>query len=120
MYKGFCPSFITVDAQLKSDTVFREIGDLPDPERNINNEISNIMLTGIGGTGVLTISAILAYAAHFEDKDSSVMDMTGLAQKGGAVWSHIKIYKKGIKPFSQKNFPWICRFAFSLRCSCRN
>ncbi|GIS46823.1 MAG: hypothetical protein Ct9H90mP19_0600 [Gammaproteobacteria bacterium] len=48
MIKGFCPSFITVDAQLKSDTVFREIGDLPDPERNINNEISNIMLTGIG------------------------------------------------------------------------
>ena len=103
--KGFCPSFITVDAQLKSDTVFREIGDLPDPERNINNEISNIMLTGIGGTGVLTISAILAYAAHFEDKDSSVMDMTGLAQKGGAVWSHIKIYEKGIKPFSQKISP---------------
>ena len=103
--KGFCPSFITVDAQLKSDTVFHEIGDLPDPERNINNEISNIMLTGIGGTGVLTISAILAYAAHFEDKDSSVMDMTGLAQKGGAVWSHIKIYEKGIKPFSQKISP---------------
>ena len=103
--KGFCPSFVTVDAQLKSDTVFREIGDLPDPERNINNEISNIMLTGIGGTGVLTISAILAYAAHFEDKDSSVMDMTGLAQKGGAVWSHIKIYEKGIKPFSQKISP---------------
>jgi len=103
--KGFCPSFITVDAELKSDTVFREIGDLPDPERNINNEIYNIMLTGIGGTGVLTISAILAYAAHFEDKDSSVMDMTGLAQKGGAVWSHIKIYEKGIKPFSQKISP---------------
>ena len=103
--KGFCPSFVTVDAQLKSDTVFREIGDLPDPERNINNEISNIMLTGIGGTGVLTISAILAYAAHFEDKDSYVMDMTGLAQKGGAVWSHIKIYEKGIKPFSQKISP---------------
>ena len=103
--KGFCPSFVTVDAQLKSNTVFREIGDLPDPERNVNNEISNIMLTGIGGTGVLTISAILAYAAHFEDKDSSVMDMTGLAQKGGAVWSHIKIYEKGIKPFSQKISP---------------
>ena len=103
--KGFCPSFVTVDAQLKSNTVFREIGDLPDPERNVNNEISNIMLTGIGGTGVLTISAILAYAAHFEGKDSSVMDMTGLAQKGGAVWSHIKIYEKGIKPFSQKISP---------------
>ena len=103
--KGFCPSFVTVDAQLKSNTVFREIGDLPEPERNSHEEISNIMLTGIGGTGVLTISAILAYAAHFEDKDSSVMDMTGLAQKGGAVWSHIKIYEKGTKPFSQKISP---------------
>ena len=63
------------------------------------------MLTGIGGTGVLTISAILAYAAHYEDKDASILDMTGLAQKGGAVWSHIKIYEKGIKPFSQKISP---------------
>ena len=60
------------------------------------------MLTGIGGTGVLTISAILAYAAHYEGKDSSVLDMTGLAQKGGAVWSHIKIYEHGVAPLVKK------------------
>ena len=63
------------------------------------------MLTGIGGTGVLTISAIIAYAAHYEGKDASVLDMTGLAQKGGAVWSHIKIFEKNNKPYSQKISP---------------
>ena len=103
--KGFCPSFITVDAQLKSKSTFQDIGDLPDPDIKSTDRVSNIMLTGIGGTGVLTISAILAYAAHYEDKDASILDMTGLAQKGGAVWSHIKIYEKGIKPFSQKISP---------------
>ena len=103
--KGFCPSFITVDAQLKSKSAYKDIGDLPDPEIRSNERVSNIMLTGIGGTGVLTISAILAYAAHYENKDASILDMTGLAQKGGAVWSHIKIFEKGIKPYSQKISP---------------
>ena len=65
--KGFCPSFITVDAQLKSKSAFQDIGDLPDPVIKSTDRVSNIMLTGIGGTGVLTISAILAYAAHYED-----------------------------------------------------
>ena len=82
-----------------------DLGEIPEPKNQIDDQISNIMATGIGGTGVLTISAILAYASHFEDKDSSVLDMTGLAQKGGAVWSHIKIYEKGIKPYSQKISP---------------
>ena len=103
--KGFCPSFVTVDATITNTTSFVDLGEIPEPKIVTNEEMSNIMLTGIGGTGVLTISAILAYAAHFEDKDSSVLDMTGLAQKGGAVWSHIKIYEKGIKPYSQKISP---------------
>ena len=63
------------------------------------------MLTGIGGTGVLTISAIIGMAAHLQNKDSSILDMTGLAQKGGAVWSHIKVYEKGVLPFSHKISP---------------
>ena len=103
--KGFCPSFVTVDATIKNNSSFLDLGEIPEPKYQIDDQISNIMLTGIGGTGVLTISAILAYASHFEDKDSSVLDMTGLAQKGGAVWSHIKIYEKGIKPYSQKISP---------------
>ncbi len=103
--KGFCPSFVTVDAKIKNNTEFKDLGELPEPQHQTNRDINNIMLTGIGGTGVLTISAILAYAAHYEGKDSSVLDMTGLAQKGGAVWSHIKIFEKNNKPYSQKISP---------------
>ena len=103
--KGFCPSFVTVDAEIKNNTKFKDLGELPEPQYKTNQDINNIMLTGIGGTGVLTISAILAYAAHYEGKDSSVLDMTGLAQKGGAVWSHIKIFEKNNKPYSQKISP---------------
>jgi indolepyruvate ferredoxin oxidoreductase len=103
--KGFCPSFVTVDAEIKKNTDFKDLGEFPEPKLLVDNEVANIMLTGIGGTGVLTISAILAYAAHYEGKDSSVLDMTGLAQKGGAVWSHIKIYEHGVAPFSQKISP---------------
>ena len=103
--KGFCPSFITVDAEIKNNAEFKDLGELPEPQQKTNQDINNIMLTGIGGTGVLTISAILAYAAHYEGKDSSVLDMTGLAQKGGAVWSHIKIFEKNNKPYSQKISP---------------
>ena len=62
--KGFCPSFITVDAEIKTETQFRDLGELPEPQRVTNKHINNIMLTGIGGTGVLTISAIIAYAKH--------------------------------------------------------
>ena len=102
---GFCPSFITVDAEIKNNAEFKDLGELPEPQQKTNQDINNIMLTGIGGTGVLTISAILAYAAHYEGKDSSVLDMTGLAQKGGAVWSHIKIFEKNNKPYSQKISP---------------
>ena len=103
--KGFCPSFVTVDAEIKKNTDFKDLGEFPEPKILNDSEVANIMLTGIGGTGVLTISAILAYAAHYEGKDSSVLDMTGLAQKGGAVWSHIKIYEQGVTPFSQKISP---------------
>ena len=103
--KGFCPSFVTVNAEMRTNSEFKDLGEFPDPARITPDQVSNIMLTGIGGTGVLTISAILAYAAHFEEKDSSVLDMTGLAQKGGAVWSHIKIYEKGVTPYSQKISP---------------
>jgi indolepyruvate ferredoxin oxidoreductase len=103
--KGFCPSFVTVDAEIKKNTDFKDLGEFPEPKLLVDSEVANIMLTGIGGTGVLTISAILAYAAHYEGKDSSVLDMTGLAQKGGAVWSHIKIYEHGVAPFSQKISP---------------
>src|SRR6185312_13910165 len=50
-----------------------------------------ILVTGVGGTGVVTIGALLGMAAHLEGKGVAVLDMTGLAQKGGSVYSHIRI-----------------------------
>src|SRR5690349_4119991 len=64
---------------------------LPEPELPALKDPFNILVTGIGGTGVVTIGALLGMAAHLEGKGCSIMDMTGLAQKGGAVYSHVRI-----------------------------
>ena len=64
---------------------------LPEPTLPALEGPFNILVTGIGGTGVVTIGALLGMAAHLEGKGCSIMDMTGLAQKGGAVFSHIRI-----------------------------
>src|SRR5262249_55073633 len=65
--------------------------DLPEPNIPILDARTAILVTGIGGTGVVTIGAILGMAAHMEGKAVRVMDHTGLAQKGGSVMSHIQI-----------------------------
>jgi len=96
--KGFCPSFITVEgAQLrkpaKSSASVRS--DLPEPELPRLQQPYNILVAGIGGTGVVTIGAILGMAAHLEGKGVRVLDMAGLAQKGGAVYSHIRLVEEG-------------------------
>ena len=64
---------------------------LPEPALPTLDVPYNVLLTGIGGTGVVTIGQILAVAAHMEGKGVSVLDMSGLAQKGGPVMSHVKI-----------------------------
>ncbi len=64
---------------------------LPDPALPATSEPYGIVVTGIGGTGVITIGALLGMAAHLEGKGVSVLDMTGLAQKNGAVVSHVRI-----------------------------
>ncbi|HLY56094.1 MAG TPA: indolepyruvate ferredoxin oxidoreductase family protein, partial [Stellaceae bacterium] len=64
---------------------------LPDPVLPALDQPYGILVTGVGGTGVVTIGALLGMAAHLEGKGVSVLDMTGLAQKGGAVFSHIRI-----------------------------
>jgi indolepyruvate ferredoxin oxidoreductase len=99
--KGFCPSFVTVlggglkkpeaaKVDRESDAAF---AGMPDPVLpSLENPVA-ILVTGIGGTGVVTIGAILAMAAHLEDKGATTMDQTGLAQKGGAVTSHIRLAK---------------------------
>ncbi|MGA8259655.1 MAG: indolepyruvate ferredoxin oxidoreductase family protein [Arenicellales bacterium] len=93
--KGFCPSFVTVyGGGLKhgvsdTDAVDKALAGLPDPEWPAIDGTCDIVLTGVGGTGVVTIGAILGMAAHVSRKGCSVLDMMGLAQKGGAVMSHI-------------------------------
>jgi len=92
---GFCPSFVTVHgARLKKSESIAEPKDwppLPDPRLPLANHPYSIIITGIGGTGVVTIGAIMAMAAHLEGKGVGVIDMAGLAQKGGAVFSHVRI-----------------------------
>ncbi|WP_275629579.1 indolepyruvate ferredoxin oxidoreductase family protein [Pseudomonas sp. 273] len=94
--KGFCPSFITVlgaepRKPKKSDMVAELIQNLPAPSEVMMDGAFNIMVSGIGGTGVVTVGALLAMAAHLEGKACSVFDMTGLSQKNGAVYSHVRI-----------------------------
>lgn len=92
--EGFCPSFVTVlnGEPKKSPPVSEEPQTLlPAPTLPSLDEPYGIVLTGIGGTGVVTVNAVLAMAAHLEGKAATVLDMAGLAQKGGAVASHLRI-----------------------------
>jgi len=93
--KGFCPSFVTVHgAKLKKGTgvaADRELPALPDPVLPVIAQTYNIIVTGVGGTGIVTIGGILGMAAHLEGRAVGVLDMAGLAQKGGAVFSHMRI-----------------------------
>ena len=93
---GFCPSFVTIEgADPKSaGATTRPSFDadaLPIPEPMTLDRTWNIVMTGVGGTGVTTIAAIVGMAAHIDGKAAVTLDMTGLAQKGGAVFSHIRI-----------------------------
>jgi indolepyruvate ferredoxin oxidoreductase len=93
--KGFCPSFVTVHgAKLKKGEGVAAPHDwpaLPTPDAPLLNHPYGIVVTGIGGTGIVTIGAIVGMAAHLEGKGVGIIDMAGLAQKGGAVSSHIRI-----------------------------
>jgi TPP-dependent indolepyruvate ferredoxin oxidoreductase alpha subunit/Pyruvate/2-oxoacid:ferredoxin oxidoreductase gamma subunit len=91
---GFCPSFITVRGaeprRPKGASVDEGLfAALPEP--NVAAGSCNIMVAGIGGTGVITVGALLAMAAHIDGRAASVFDMTGLAQKNGAVFSHVRV-----------------------------
>ncbi|HTD29069.1 MAG TPA: DUF6537 domain-containing protein, partial [Xanthomonadaceae bacterium] len=100
--KGFCPSFVTVHGgelrkgavRSSKDAIAARLNDLPLPRFKSNLEQPwNILITGVGGTGVVTIGALLGMAGHLEGKGASVLDQTGLAQKGGAVTTHVRIAK---------------------------
>ncbi|WP_185984980.1 indolepyruvate ferredoxin oxidoreductase family protein [Aureimonas mangrovi] len=92
--KGFCPSFVTIEgAKLKKRAPVGgpDAAHIPPPLVPELVQPVNIAITGVGGTGVLTIGAILGMAAHLDGKAPMLLDMAGLAQKGGAVLSHVRI-----------------------------
>ena len=101
--EGFCPSFVTVHGgKLKKGKTSGDnrsnaadrLADMPMPTfASALDRPWNILITGVGGTGVVTIGALLGMAGHLEGKGATVLDQTGLAQKGGAVTTHIRIAK---------------------------
>lgn len=97
--EGFCPALVTVHgAELKKPELAlvqgEQWGELHPPRIAKLDGVRSILITGVGGTGVVTVAAILGMAAHIDGKASATIDMTGMAQKGGAVLSHIRIANK--------------------------
>jgi indolepyruvate ferredoxin oxidoreductase len=92
--KGFCPSFVLVrNARPRAGRaldVSTHATAIPEPPSLANTHPYNVVVAGIGGTGVITIGAVLAMAAHIEGRGSGTYNMTGLAQKGGPVYSHLR------------------------------
>ncbi|HET6395459.1 MAG TPA: indolepyruvate ferredoxin oxidoreductase family protein [Pseudoxanthomonas sp.] len=97
--EGFCPSFVTVHGGRprrgpRADAAAL-LDALPEPAfRSGLDRPWNILITGVGGTGVVTIGALLGMAGHLEGKGATVLDQTGLAQKGGAVTTHVRIARR--------------------------
>ena len=94
--KGFCPSFVTLEgAEPKKAKVHNfHVPDVVLPEVPAIDKTFNVVITGVGGTGVVTVGALLAQAAHLENKGVGIIEMAGLAQKGGAVTIHCRIANK--------------------------
>jgi len=98
--KGFCPSFVTVEGGTYKGTAKApkaerpnpaDLPALPEPVLPVAEQAWGIVVAGVGGTGVITIGQLLGMAAHLEGKGVITQDAAGLAQKGGATWSHIQI-----------------------------
>ena len=92
--EGFCPSFVTLEGAENAHRAAMPAltaDATPLPEFETFAGVKNILFTGVGGTGVTTVASILAMAAHVDGRAASVVDMTGLAQKGGAVFSHVRL-----------------------------
>jgi indolepyruvate ferredoxin oxidoreductase len=95
--EGFCPSFVTVHGgRLKKGTAVAadHLPPVPDPELPALDRSMAILLTGVGGTGVVTVGAVIGMAAHLDGLGVGIIDMAGLAQKGGAVTAHMRIAPK--------------------------
>jgi len=94
--KGFCPSFVTLEGAKvrKAERAELTMPELPEPALPAIDGTYNVVVTGVGGTGVVTIGALIAMAAHLEGLGAGEMEMAGLAQKGGAVHIHCRIAAK--------------------------
>ena len=106
--KGFCPSFVTVEGGQLKKAKKEKKGDLsalpplPEPALPLAETAWGIVVGGVGGTGVITIGSLLGMAAHLEGKGVVTQDAGGLAQKGGATWSHIQIANRPDAIFTTK------------------
>jgi indolepyruvate ferredoxin oxidoreductase len=98
--KGFCPSFVTVHGatprKLQDPAKIEEdvVRNLPHPLAQTLDRPYGILIAGVGGSGVITLGALLGMAAHMEGKACTVLDVTGLAQKNGAVTSHVRLAQR--------------------------
>ena len=93
---GFCPSFVTLEGAVirKEASASVDVSGLPDPVLPLINGTHNLLVTGVGGTGVVTIGAVMAQAAQLDGKGVGMIEMAGLAQKGGAVAIHLRLADK--------------------------
>ncbi len=96
---GFCPSFVTVEGGeiqartgiVPDDEHGKLLASLPEPELPRIDACYDLLVTGVGGTGVVTVGQLITMAAHLENKGASVLDFTGFAQKFGTVLSYIRL-----------------------------
>ena len=106
--KGFCPSFVTIEGGQLKKPKKQQKGDLtgmpalPEPRLPLTETAWGIVVGGVGGTGVITIGSLLGMAAHLEGRGVVTQDAGGLAQKGGATWSHIQIANRQEAIFTTK------------------
>jgi indolepyruvate ferredoxin oxidoreductase len=107
---GFCPSFVLIEGGKRQrpttpfERILADAAALPMPEGPNGEASANIVLPGYGGTGVTTVSAVLAMAAHLDGREVAAIDMTGLAQKGGAVLSYLR-FGPGDRPMAGAKIP---------------
>ncbi|MFP4303406.1 MAG: indolepyruvate ferredoxin oxidoreductase family protein [Rhodosalinus sp.] len=94
--KGFCPSFVTLEgAEVRREaSTDLSLPDMPEPALPAIDRTWNVVMTGVGGTGVVTLGAVLAQAAQIEGKGAAMIEMAGLAQKGGAVLIHCRLAER--------------------------
>ncbi|HEV3105019.1 MAG TPA: indolepyruvate ferredoxin oxidoreductase family protein, partial [Trinickia sp.] len=97
---GFCPSFVTIEggklrkaagAAFDEAALASRVDALAMPEPKLDAAPFDILVTGVGGTGVVTVGALISMAAHLEGKSASVLDFMGFAQKGGSVLSFVRV-----------------------------